>query len=50
MMYQPKTRVVREGYRWHVERFAGCLGWQRYCFSFPTRSRARAHQAIWAQA
>ena len=45
-----KTRIVRESRLWYVERFAGCLGWQRYYFPFSTRSRARAHRVFWAQA
>lgn len=48
-MFRPKTRVVREGTRWCVERLS-CGVWERYPMRFGTRSRARAHQHWWSVA
>lgn len=48
-MFRPRTRVVREGYLWYVERFS-CGAWERYYFPFQTRRRARAHQHWWSVA
>jgi hypothetical protein len=49
-MYPHKTRVIKEGTRWCVERRVSCGVWERYPMRFGTRSQARDYQFYWARA